>query len=292
MAASGVWTKISTTALETSRKAYKIALAGSGFLADAYDLFVINIVMKLLATHYDQSAGDKALVASTALFGAVIGQVLFGSLADTFGRRAIFILTALLTTVGAVGSSICFEATFMPPIHQQIAFWRFILGVGVGGEYPLSATVASESVSGANRGRAMMLVFSMQGIGSLASSLVVLIMLALGLSHEVTWRCALAAGAIPSASSLAFRAYMRETEDFEAVKARRKNVAATSSVPSDHDPTLGGRIARMSSCIRMRCREALNGIKGYEPHIIGTALSWFVFDVVSSFFLFEHHRGF
>ena len=57
-------------------------------------------------------------------------------------------------------------------LERAIAFWRLVLGVGVGGVYPLSATVASESAESASRGRAVALVFSTQGIGALTVPLV------------------------------------------------------------------------------------------------------------------------
>jgi len=87
-----------------------------------------------------------------ALWGAVIGQLFFGVFADFVGRRRIFIITLVLITVGALGSAASVDTPAFS-VYQQLAIWRFILGVGVGGEYPLSAAITSETATARTRGR-------------------------------------------------------------------------------------------------------------------------------------------
>lgn len=58
----------------------------------------------------------------------------------------------MLITVGAIGSAASVQTPGFS-IYQQLALWRFILGVGVGGEYPLSATITSETATPKLRGR-------------------------------------------------------------------------------------------------------------------------------------------
>jgi len=53
-----------------------------------------------------------------------------------------------------------------------LMIWRFILGIGVGGEYPLSATISAETSSTQNRGKNTAMVFSMQGVGSMLATVV------------------------------------------------------------------------------------------------------------------------
>ncbi len=127
-----------------------------------------------------QTDADRSLVASTALWGAVAGQLVFGSLADYIGRKAIFVTTLLLITFGALLSAFAVDSSTFT-IYEQLALYRFILGecacsehgsyttisprappcmvvltaagFGVGGEYPLSATYSSESATAANKGK-------------------------------------------------------------------------------------------------------------------------------------------
>ena len=114
----------------------RIIISGAGFLADAYDLFVINIVVDLmgLVTYHEALTPSRiSTLKSTALIGAIIGQLGFGVTADIIGRRKVFILTCSFVIIGALMSS-CVIDTTTPGfgIYSQLSFWRFLLGVGVG----------------------------------------------------------------------------------------------------------------------------------------------------------------
>eukprot|EP00971_Amphidinium_carterae_P310688 6173646-Amphidinium_carterae.2 len=69
----------------------RVAIAGTGFLADAYDLYIIGQVQTVLFSEYPVDENDqehfKSLLSSAALVGAIFGQLIFGSLADWLGRK-------------------------------------------------------------------------------------------------------------------------------------------------------------------------------------------------------------
>eukprot|EP00048_Salpingoeca_helianthica_P015817 m.228761 g.228761 ORF g.228761 m.228761 type:complete len:482 (+) comp17589_c0_seq1:282-1727(+) len=196
------------------------AVAGVGFLADAYDLFVINIVLVVLADIDPQTDEDKSMVASTALWGAVAGQLIFGTLADYIGRRKVLITTVILITLGAILSATCVKSTRFT-LYQQLAVYRFLLGFGVGGEYPLSATYSSESSNAASQGKTMATVFSMQGLGNTLACLVMFVLLSTDLDHDIVWRLGLGLGALPALLAFYFRAHTEETSAFQEAKKMR-----------------------------------------------------------------------
>lgn len=171
---------------------------------------MINLVLRLLKDEYPQYAASGNLhylegsVASAALVGSMIGQIVAGSLADLLGRKKIFICTAALIIIGSLGSA-CSIDTPLLTIYGQICCWRFFLGTGVGGEYPLAATVTSESSSAGKRGSLMSAVFAMQGVGALVSGIVVISCLLCGYSTAFTWRFALAFGAVPPLLAFPYR---------------------------------------------------------------------------------------
>lgn len=85
---------------------------------------------------------NTAIKAATSA-GAVIGQVGFGWLADSIGRRkmygvelAIIILATLAQTLSAASPAMSMTGAFI--------FWRVVMGIGIGGDYPLSAVITSE----------------------------------------------------------------------------------------------------------------------------------------------------
>lgn len=73
----------------TAEHVKHVLITGAGFFADSYDLFVVNLVLVLMKDCYGQTSSDKSMVASTAIWGAVVGQLFFGLLADVIGRRVV-----------------------------------------------------------------------------------------------------------------------------------------------------------------------------------------------------------
>eukprot|EP01038_Epipyxis_sp_PR26KG_P005966 gene5966-8220_t len=266
----------------------RVLLAGAGFLADAYDLFVINLVLRLLKDEYPEYANSDRIhilegsVASSALIGSILGQLVAGSLADIIGRKKIFVATAVLITIGSFGSA-CSVDTPLLNVYGQISCWRFFLGTGVGGEYPLAATVTSESSSAARRGSLMAAVFAMQGVGSLISVIVVILCLGLGMSSGFTWRFALAFGAVPAMLAFPWRLRMHETESFERVKKERNaisqmaneqqytpiiyydNISSTSNMNSNHGQLSGNTNTNYNSTNNILNNSNHNGDSSQTP---------------------------
>lgn len=265
-------------------------------------------MLRLLRDEYPQyvTSGQvhayEGAVASAALFGSIFGQIVAGSLADIIGRKKIFVATAILITIGSFGSALTMDNPELS-IYTQIACWRFFLGAGVGGEYPLAATVTSESSSAARRGSLMAAVFAMQGVGALVSILVVMICLGAGASNSFAWRFSLAFGAVPVLLAFPWRLRMHETESFERVQQIRRDCSSMSLTygSSNNDLTQYDRVADSSSHGRestlakinsqsqqqelpgppaeaefSRMAEIKNAFTGYKWHMLGTALSWFL----------------
>ncbi|KAG9306025.1 hypothetical protein G9A89_002022 [Geosiphon pyriformis] len=199
-------------------------IAGIGFFTDAYDLFAINIVSAMLGYIY---FADKDNVVpnnidlglkSSAAIGTFIGQLLFGFLADHFGRKRIYGVELILIIIATIGSALAAES-FAIRIYGTLIFWRFILGLGVGGDYPLSAVITSEYATTARRGAMMASVFAMQGFGILAGTIVSVVSLAIykddirrdAMYIDYCWRLIIGLGIIPAIIALYFRLTISET---------------------------------------------------------------------------------
>jgi len=242
-----------------SAYAYQVIIVGAGFLADAYDLFVVDLVMSILHRLHPGglTTSDKSMIASATLVGAVVGQVVFGVLGDWIGRRWTFLVTCVLIVLGAFlsGCVVWTEPGSTFPLVTQLAMCRFLLGIGVGGEYPLAATIAAEGAPPGQRGRFIAAVFSMQGWGMLLSCLLVLAMLAAEAPLEWIWRSVLMFGAIPSAAVIFIRSKMEETELFQEAHGQgASSFSAHFSVTFSH-------------------------IRSYWRPLIGTTMTWLLLDV-------------
>jgi PHS family inorganic phosphate transporter-like MFS transporter len=82
------------------------------------------------------------------LAGSLLGQLIFGFLADKFGRRKLYgleLIVVIFGTLGLVQSSAGYHGSMK--ILGWLMFWRFFVGLGIGAEYPLSAVITAEFVS-------------------------------------------------------------------------------------------------------------------------------------------------
>ena len=191
-----------------SKEHWKVMfISGMGFFTDAYDLFIIGVVMVLLKPIWHVGKVEEALVESTALLASAIGALVFGRIADMLGRKRIYGTEVLVLAAGAIACA------FSPNIWWLIGF-RFILGIGIGGDYPVSATIMSEYAGKAHRGMLVSLVFAMQAAGLIVAPLFAALLLSTHLSHDIIWRILVMAGALPALAVYGARRNLKESPRF------------------------------------------------------------------------------
>ncbi|EQD66751.1 General substrate transporter, partial [mine drainage metagenome] len=225
-------------------------IAGMSFFTDAYDLFVIGVAILLLIPAFHMDALQTGLLVSSALFGAVLGPVIFGLAGDKFGRKNTFWITVIILIVGALGSALSVN-------YIMLLFWRFVLGVGIGGDYPISSTIVAEYSNRRDRGKLISSTFAMQGFGIIAGVIIALSLFFANVPGNLIWRLLLGIGAIPVASILYYRLQFEETQWFKNAK---------SSLA--HKPK--GNANRMTRGAFFRKRWKV---------LAGTTISWFINDV-------------
>ena len=110
------------------------------------------------------------------------------------GRKRIYGYEVLILAAGALLSALS------PNIWWLIVF-RFILGIGIGGDYPVSSTIMSEYAGRSSRGMMVSLVFAAQAAGLIVGPLIAAGLLVTGISHDLAWRLMLGFGAIGDPSA-------------------------------------------------------------------------------------------
>ncbi|HVA53545.1 MAG TPA: MFS transporter [Acidimicrobiales bacterium] len=246
-----------------------VLISGMGFFTDAYDLFVIGTVAAILKLQWNLSTTQTSWVTGAAILGAFVGAFVFGRVADVLGRKSVYITVAVIMVIGALASA------FAPNLIFLVVA-RFVLGLGIGGDYPVSAVMMSEFSNRRDRGRLVGLVFSMQAVGLIVGPLVGLVLLSSGMSSSLTWRVMLGLGALPAAAVIYFRSRMPESPRFQSRVLGRSEQAATDLQVFANGAVDTSSAVKVEARL-MRLREFL-----VDPRMIllmlGTAGSWFLFD--------------
>ncbi|XP_047044271.1 putative inorganic phosphate transporter 1-13 [Lolium rigidum] len=274
-----------------------IVIAGMGFFTDAYDLFSVSLIADLLGRIYYNSADGKlpsdvaGAVSAVALCGTLLGQLFFGWLGDRMGRKRIYGVTLKLMVVCSLASGLSFH--YKPKcIIATLCFFRFWLGFGVGGDYPLSATIMSEYANKRTRGAFIAAVFAMQGLGNLAAGAVVLALSArfkntaayetdpVGQADYV-WRIVLMLGAVPALLTYYWRMKMPETARYTALIAKNLKLAASDmAAVLDIDIVPEKEEADAIERNEEYGLFSMDFLRRHGRQLLSTTVCWFVLDVV------------
>ncbi|KAK6929785.1 Major facilitator, sugar transporter-like [Dillenia turbinata] len=286
-----------------------IVIAGMGFFTDAYDLFCISLVTKLLGRIYYHEVGDpkpgtlppnvSSAVNGVALCGTLAGQLFFGWLGDKMGRKKVYGMTLMLMVICSIASGLSFGKE-TKGIIATLCFFRFWLGFGIGGDYPLSATIMSEYANKKTRGAFIAAVFAMQGFGILAGGMFAIIVSASfkalypAPAYEVdpigstvpqadyVWRIILMFGALPALLTYYWRMKMPETARYTALVAKNAKQAA-----ADMSKVLQVELEAEGENVERLAQESKNDFGLFSKeffhrhglHLVGTTTCWFLLDI-------------
>ena len=245
-----------------------VVVSGMGFFTDAYDLFVIGIASALITNEWGLSSGRLALLNSTMLAAAFLGAFVFGRLADVVGRKRVYWMVAAIMIVGALGSA-------LSPSYWVLIAFRFLLGFGVGGDYPVSAVLMSEYANRKDRGKLVGMVFSTQALGLIVGPLIALALLGAGASDNLAWRVLLGLGAVPAAAVIYLRSRMPESPRYQ-MQVQGKGEQAASQISEFTGGRVNGNGAGASRQ-QMGLRAFLTD-RRYLILLAGTAGTWFLLD--------------
>lgn len=242
-----------------------IITAGTGFFTDAYDLFIIGVVTTLLIPIWHLSTTQLAILNGASLASAALGALIFGALADRFGRKKLYGLEVIILFFGALLCAVS-------PNYTWLLLSRVVVGLGIGGDYPSSAVVASEFAGKTNRGFLVLLVFAMQAIGLIVGPLFASLLLALHVPHTILWRVLLGFGAIPAASVFYLRRRIYESPRYLIAKQKQKLPLEVSRVVSHL--AVGLKKPPRVSLIKQKLLS-----RKWLMCLFGTAGAWFLLDV-------------
>jgi len=241
--------------------------------AAAFNLAVTGHILLLLELAGNPATeSETSMLASSAFVGAIVGQFTFGYFANQIGIEFGLAMALFLCTAGNILAAFL---AWKPVQYEVLSIFRFVVGVGAGGVYPLSAVASAESSDGSNRGRRMMLVFSFQGVGQIAAPLsVVLLDAILPNASQAAWRISLLIGSLPSAYAIPIALTIKSRSERQS---RLCMSSPSSPKPNNGFPTRDYHVAADPHCRRHE-RKTCSFANMYL--LLGTAGTWFLFDIV------------
>ena len=163
---------------------------GLGWMFDAMDTGLIAFILAKMAEDWQMSPAEKGWVVSIGFVGMAIGAVFSGGLADRIGRRTVFAITLVIYSIA---TALC---AFAPNLTWLLVF-RFIVGLGLGGQLPVAVTLVSEYIPAHVRGRFIVLLESFWGLGWLCAALVSYFVI-----PKFDWHTAFLIGGLPALYAL------------------------------------------------------------------------------------------
>ncbi|CAM2945678.1 MFS transporter [Acinetobacter celticus] len=159
---------------------------GLGWMFDAMDTGLISFILAQMAEDWAMSPAEKGWVVSIGFVGMAIGAVCSGALADRIGRKTVFASTLVIYSVATAACA------FAPNLTWLLAF-RFVVGLGLGGQLPVAVTLVSEYIPAHVRGRFIVLLESFWGLGWLCAALISYFVI-----PHYDWHAAFLVGGLPA----------------------------------------------------------------------------------------------
>lgn len=249
---------------------WAVVVNSAGILADGYDLMVIDLVMATLNEMHPEQLGakQKAFMASMTYVGIISGMIVFGLAADLLGHKVAGLMTAACATVGCSLAACCSHSDAFS-IAYQLGLCRFLLGLGIGGEYPVSMTLGSGKKTGnlfREAGLALtseqilminLVLFQLGGLGAPALGA---IMFNADIHLDIVWRVLVIVGIFPAVAAFIARLLMPS----HGVESSEEDAAASPCKTA----STGALVSWASA------RSLARGIGWRFPILLGCCLTW------------------
>lgn len=240
-------------------------LSAMGIFLDGFDLFIIAIALPLIIREFHPSHILEGLIVSATPLGCILGASFFGRMTDKLGRRFILLLDLMFFVVFAGMSAFSWSVA-------SLIIFRFLLGIGIGADYPVSSTYITENMPKRLRGRMLVSGFGFQALGALAGA--ALGALILFIHPEISaWRWMLGIAVFPAIIILLARLTLPESPRWLLHKGDTKKAQNIAE-------KMTGKKLKVEA-IQASEKSSFSDLfkRRYIKRTVLTALAWFIMDV-------------
>ncbi|MCJ7840852.1 MFS transporter [Lederbergia sp. NSJ-179] len=183
----------------------------TGLTLEGMDIMFISFAMSMIVAEFHTDLATGGFISSITNIGMLLGGMIFGILADKFGRVRIFTYTVFLFAIGTA-------LTGLAANIEQIYLFRFIAGIGAGGEYGIGMALVAEAWPKQKQGRVSSYVSTGAQIGVILAALLSAIIL-----PHLGWRALFFVGVIPVVFAFIVRRNLGESPEWLAAQKEKKS---------------------------------------------------------------------
>lgn len=149
-----------------TRPMWLLWLLSAGLIAlDGFDFFIVGVAIPFIERDFGVGAAATGLLATAAIAGSLIGALTLGAITDRVGRQEMLLVDIILFVVASIGSALAWNL-------ESLIIFRFLLGVAIGADYPISVSYITENVPERLRGVMVIGAFTFQAVGALFGAVV------------------------------------------------------------------------------------------------------------------------
>lgn len=182
---------------------------------DAIDMGAMTFLLPALIKAFSLTPAMAGLLGSMSMVGMMVGSMTAGKLADKMGRKIILQWSMIIWGVSGIMLALSWNFTFL-------LIFRFLLGVGLGAEYPVANAMLPEFLPKSSRGRYMTVMEGLAPIGVISAGLIAFFVL-----PQVGWRWVFVAEAVPAAWLFLIRRNLPESPRWLESIGRSEEAHAT-----------------------------------------------------------------
>lgn len=183
----------------------------AGLTLEGMDIMFISFAMTMIIAEFNIDLATGGLISSITNVGMLLGGIVFGVLADKYGRVKVFTYTVILF---AIGTALTGLATSI----EQVYLFRFIAGIGAGGEYGIGMALVAEAWPKNKQGRASSYVSVGAQYGVILAALLSAIIL-----PTLGWRALFFVGVVPVIFAFIVRKNLDESPEWLAAQKNKKD---------------------------------------------------------------------
>eukprot|EP01113_Clastostelium_recurvatum_P000991 TRINITY_DN10421_c0_g1_i1.p1 TRINITY_DN10421_c0_g1~~TRINITY_DN10421_c0_g1_i1.p1 ORF type:complete len:495 (-),score=121.77 TRINITY_DN10421_c0_g1_i1:12-1496(-) len=185
-----------------------LVLCGCGWITDAFEMVMLSLLMNDLRDYFEISAVEAGAISSASFAGMLVGAGVWSIVADTLGRKPSFLFTVLTASIFGVASALA-------PSYWVFLVLRFLVGFGLGGNFPITYSMLIEFLAVQNRGLLGVILSAFWPIGVMMSSA-----LAYFVMPKLGWRWLLGLSSAPGFLLLVARYAIPESPRYLASRGR------------------------------------------------------------------------